>query len=289
MDFYNIHGFFSFEGCIMFTGNVITNRNNRRIVEARKLHQKKYRRYQGRFIVEGYQLLNMALDAGLQPIEVFCCEKQYDDIKIQILLERLRRADTEIVFVLPYIMETLSDHGNPESIISTFTSFEIPLQNIDLNIGRLIIVVDRPQSPANLGMIFRTADAIGATAIIIVLPGVDPLHPKSVRESLGTVFNLQFAQTLDIPAIFTLLHQKGFKPIGTDPSIGTWNQDLLKGKIALILGSDVHGMSDDMRSWVKDWLRLPMIGRVESLSSAVAGSILMYDWFRINYNCKISN
>ncbi len=266
----------------------ITNKNNRRIVEAKKLNQKKFRRYQGRFIVEGRQLLNMALDAGLEPIEVFCCKEQYYDIDTQILLDRFQKAGAEIVLILPYIMEILSDHRKHESIIATFSSFEMSLQSIDLNKGRLIIIVDRPQSPANLGMVFRTADAVGVTAIILVLPGVDPLHPKAVRESLGTVFNVPFMQTLDVPGLFTLLQQKGFKLVGTDPCAGIWKQDIWKEKVAMILGSDVHGMSDDIRPWVKDWVSLPMVGKVESLSSAVAGSILMYDWLRVNYNCKIS-
>ena len=269
---------------IMFTNptSVITSRRNQRIVEARKLQQRKHRRRQGRFLVEGSQLLQVALDAGIQPIEVFFCEKQYREATVRALLDRFQKAHADLVVVLPHIMETLSDRANSQSIIATFTGFETSLQAIDLGRSELLVVVERPQSPANLGMIFRTADAVGAAAVILTQPCVDPFHPMTVRVSLGTLFNVPFVQTPDIAGLFTWLHQKGFKPVGTDPYVGVWNQGIWKGKVALILGSDVQGMSSDVRCWVKDWARLPMVGKVESLSSAVAGSVLMYDWFRAN-------
>ncbi|MFC1715824.1 TrmH family RNA methyltransferase [Candidatus Poribacteria bacterium] len=264
--------------------NTIISRRNQRIVEARKLQQRKHRQRQGRFLVEGVQLLEVALDAGLQPVEVFLCERQYDDAGLQALLDRFREAHADLMPTLPHIMETLSDRHNPESIIATFTIFETPLQAVDLSKRELVLIVDRPQSPANLGMIFRTADAVNAAAVMLIQPCVDPFHPMAIRVSLGTLFNVPFVQTSDIAGLFTRVCQEGFKPVGTDPYNGLWDQEIWKGKVALILGSDVHGMSSDVRPWVKDWARLPMAGKVESLSSAVAGSVLMYDWFRTN--CK---
>jgi TrmH family RNA methyltransferase len=261
---------------------IITSRHNQRIIEMRKLQQRKYRHRQGRFLVESFQLIQMALDAGIKPVEVFCCQGQCKNIRIKALLERFQKARARVVIAPSYIMEFLSDHGNPQSIIATFISFETPLQVLNPRDRKLIIIVDRPQSPANLGMIFRTADAVGAAAVISILPGVDPLHPKAVRVSLGTVFNVPFAQSSDVSELFSWLAQEGFRTVGTDPSIGRWSQDVLTGKVALILGSDVRGMSGDLRSWVKDWVRLPMLGKVESLSSAVAGSVLMYDWLKAN-------
>jgi TrmH family RNA methyltransferase len=266
----------------MFTDVTITSRHNRRIVEVRKLHQRKHRKRQGRFLVEGSQLLQMALDAGIQPVEIFFCENQRREAMVQDLLDRFQKAHADLVAVSPDVMETLSDHGNPESIIATFTSFESRLQAIDLNGHELVVVVEQPQSPANLGMIFRTADAVGAAAVILIEPCVDALHPKAVRISLGTVFNVPFVHTSEVAGLFDWMYQEGFKPVGTDPNIGAWDQDTWRGKIALILGSDVSGMSEDVRCRVKHWARLPMVGKVESLSSAVAGSVLMYEWFRVN-------
>jgi TrmH family RNA methyltransferase len=262
------------------TTSVITSRRNQRIVEARKLQQRKHRERQGRFLVEGLQLLQMALDGGVEPVEVFFCEEQCGEGVMQALLSSFREARADIVPVSPYVMEVMSDHA--QTIVATFTRFETAFHGINPGEGSLLIVVDRPQSPPNLGMIFRTADAVGAAAVILIQPCVDPFHPMTVRVSLGTLFSVPFAQTSDVTGLFAWLHQKGFKPVGTDPYVGTWEQDIWKGKVALILGSNVRGMSEDMRPWVEDWARLPMVGKVESLSSAVAGSVLMYDWLRTN-------
>jgi TrmH family RNA methyltransferase len=266
------------------TVSVITSRRNQRVVEARKLQQRKHRERQGRFLVEGSQLLQMALDGGVEPVEVFFCEEQCGEAVMQALLSRFREARADLVPVSSYVMEVMSERSNSQTIVATFTRFETAFQNIDPGEGRLIIVVDRPQSPPNLGMIFRTADAVGAAAVILIQPCVDPFHPMTVRVSLGTLFSVPFAQTLDVTGLFVWLQQEGFKPVGTDPYVGTWDQDIWKGKVALILGSNVRGMSEDMHPWVEDWARLPMVGKVESLSSAVAGSVLMYDWLRVNCN-----
>ncbi len=266
------------------TTSVITSRRNQRIVEARKLQQRKHRERQGRFLVEGFQLLQMALDGGVEPVDVFYCEEQCREAIVQVLLSRFQEAGADLVPVSPYVMEAMSERGNTQTILATFNRFETAFQNIDPGAGGLIIVVDRPQSPPNLGMIFRTADAVGAAAVILIQPCVDPFHPMTVRVSLGTLFSVPFAQTSDVTGLFVWLHQEGFRPVGTDPYVGTWDQDIWKGKVALILGSNVRGMSEDMRPWVEDWARLPMMGRVESLSSAVAGSVLMYDWLRMNCN-----
>lgn len=268
------------EGCTVLTKSTIISKHNRRIAELRKLHQRKHRRRQGRFLVESFQLLHLALDAGIHPLEVFFRAEQYDQIKA--LLSRFRNAGAELVSVSPDVMETLSDHGNPQSIVGTFVSFETPLHLLGADRCKLLIIVDRPQSPANLGMIFRTADAVGAGAVVIIEPCVEPLHPKALRVSLGTVFDIPFAQTPDTPGLFKWVCEQGLKPVGADPSLGRWDQEVWRGRIALILGSDVRGMSDDVRPWVRDWVKLPMMGKVESLSSAVAGSVLMYDWLKVN-------
>jgi TrmH family RNA methyltransferase len=267
--------------------NIITSSRNWRIVEVRKLRQHKHRQRQGRFYVEGFQLLPTALDSGAKPIEVFYCEENGAGTAEQSLLDRFREAHANLVTVSPHVMEALSERNNPQSIVATFASFETPLKDIDLsrNESELVIVVDRPQSPANLGMIFRSADAVAAAAVILLQPGVDPFHPRAVRVSHGTMFNVPFVQTADVAGIFSWLYQEGFKSVGADPHVGeAWDQDIWEGRVALILGNEVRGMSEEVRAQVKYWTRLPMVGKGESLSSAVAGSVLMYEWFRVN--CK---
>lgn len=71
--------------------------------------------------------------------------------------------------------------------------------------------------------------------------------------------------------------------MGADPHRGKfWNQESWKGRVAIVLGHDVRGISDPVRAQIEGWAQLPMTGKVESLNVAVAGSVLIYEWFRVN-------
>jgi TrmH family RNA methyltransferase len=260
---------------------VIASTRNRRIVEARKLEQRKHRRGQGRFLVEGLQLLHMALDAGARPIEVFYCESQFAGTEAATLLDRFRQAGAELVAVSPPVMEALSERDVPQGIVATFALFETPLQALRLTGNELVVVLDRLQDPGNLGTLIRTADAVGAAATVLIEPCVDPFDPKTVRGSMGSLFNVPLVQTGDVPALFTHLRQKGLRLVGADAQLGeAWGEGLWGGGVALILGNEARGLSDDVRTYVEAWARLPILGKAESLNVAMAGGVLMYAWLR---------
>ena len=277
--------------------SVITSINNQRVVAARKLQTRKYRQRQRRFLVEGFEILHLALDAGIQPIEVFYCEEQCGEKAVQQLLNRLRRAGATLAPVSAQVLHTLSAAaGNVYAapyrappnviqthIVATFARFEVSFQDITLTGDELVLVLDGTQTPSNLGMILRTADAVGAAAVFLIPPCVDIFHPKSVRGSHGSLFSVPLVQTANIPELFRWLREKGFRTMGADPHRGKfWNQESWKGRIAIVLGHDVRGISDKVRAQVEGWAQLPMTGKVESLNVAVAGSVLIYEWFRVN-------
>ena len=262
---------------------IIASTRNRRIVEVRKLEQRKQRRGQGRFLVEGLQLLHMALDAGARPLEVFYCESQFAGTEAATLLDRFHQAGADLVAVSPPVMEALSERDAPQGMVAAFALFETSLQALRLAGGELVVVLDRLQDPGNLGTLIRTADAAGAAAVILIEPCVDPFDPKTVRGSMGSLFNVPLVQTADVPALFTYLREKGLRLVGADARVGeAWGEGLWEGGVALILGNEARGLSDDVRAHVEAWARLPIVGKAESLNVAVAGGILMYTWLRVN-------
>ena len=98
----------------------ITSTGNKRVVEARKLSQRKYRQAGARFLVEGLQLLHMALDAGATPHEVFFCPAQFAGPEAEALLVRFRLAGGELLPVAPNVMAALSERDEPQGIVATF-------------------------------------------------------------------------------------------------------------------------------------------------------------------------
>jgi TrmH family RNA methyltransferase len=261
----------------------ISSLHNRRIVEARKLEQRKHRRQQGRFLVEGLQLLHMALDGGAQPLEVFYCESLFEGSEAPLLLDRFAQAGAELVPVSPPVMAALSERDAPQGLAATFALFETSLQSLRLAGSELVVVLDRLQDPGNLGTLIRTADAVGAAATVLIEPSVDPFDPKTVRGSMGSLFNVPLVRTADVPALFAYLGAKGLRLVGADAQLGeAWGEGAWGGGVALILGNEARGLSSDVQPHVEAWARLPIVGKAESLNVAVAGGVLMYAWLRVN-------
>lgn len=261
----------------------ITSTRNPRIVEARKLDQRKHRRQQGRFLVEGLQLLHMALDANVQPREVFFCEPLFEGPEAPALLERFRRAGAELVAVSPNVMQTLSERDAPQGLVATFALIETPLDALQVTGQDLVVVLDRLQDPGNMGTLIRTADAAGAAAIVLIEPCVDPFDLKTVRGSMGSLFNLPLLHTSDVAQLFDRLQRAGLRAVGADARRGeAYGRGALEGGVALVLGNEARGLSDDVRQHVAAWARLPIVGKAESLNVAVAGGVLMYAWLQAN-------
>jgi len=269
---------------------IITSIRNQRIVDTRKLSQRKHRQRRGRFLVEHFSVLEMALDAGARPVEVFFCESQFSGAEVSALLERFQSLDVELIAVSSPVMEALSERDTPQGIVATFALFETTLQELVLTGHELVVVLDRIQDPGNLGTLIRTADAVGAAAMILIEPCVDPFDPKTVRGTMGSLFSVPLVRTSDVGDLFTRLEQKGLCGVGTDAQRGEiWGTGLWEGGVALILGNEARGLSNDVRPFVELWARLPIAGKAKSLNVAVAGGVLMYAWLRANLGKQSSS
>ena len=249
----------------------------------RKLEQRKHRQRQGRFLVEGLQLLHMALEAGARPIEVCFCQSQFAGAQASALLQRLRDAGAELVLVSPQVMQSLSQPDVCQGLVATFPLLQVDLQAVDLGGDELVVILDRLHDPGNLGTLIRTAEAVGAAAAILIEPCADPFGRKAVRGSAGSLFSLPLVVTQDVRGTFAWLCQRGFRLVGADSRLGRmWGEDLWRGGVALTLGNEARGVSPDVRDRMQGWARLPIVGGAESLNVAVAGGVLMYAWLREN-------
>lgn len=281
---------------------MITSRRNPRVVEARKLSQRKHRQRQGRFLVEGVPLLQMAWAAGAQPLEVFYCESLLamgieaeqepkstgkdvatEEAASRALLDRLQRAGGELVPVSPEVMRAMAGREMAEGILATFPLGETRVEDLQLAADDLVLVVDRLQDPGNLGTLIRTADAVGVAGVVLIEPCVDPFDPKTVRGTMGSLFNVSLARTSDVEHLFGWLRDRGLRVVAADAHRGRlWGEEILRGGVALLLGNETKGLSDDVEMHADSWVRLPIAGRAESLNVAVAGGVLMYTWLRAN-------
>lgn len=267
----------------------ITSTSNRRIVEARKLHQRKHRRAVGRYLLEGIQALHMALDAGVTPLEVFYTPALLDTPGATALRDRLAHTPALLLPVSPPVMTALSERDEPQGIIAVCPLPPHDLAALSLpatSAGRgaaFVLVLDRPQDPGNIGTLIRTADAVGAAAVILLEPCADPYDAKALRSSMGSLFNLPVAIARDASALFAWLIARGLTPVAADAHAGElWGDVSLHGDVALVLGNEARGLSPDVAARIARHVRLPVHGKADSLNVAIAGGVLMYAWLRAN-------
>lgn len=261
----------------------IASPRNRRLVEARKLAQRKYREQEHRFLVEGLQLLHLGLAAGYEPVEVFYCEELFAGEGAPSLLARCRQTQAELVAVSAAAMASLSGRDAPQGLIAVFPFLDRELETLSLTGKELVLVLDRLQNPGNLGTLVRTAEAVGAAAVFLLEPGADPYDPAAVRGSMGSLFNLPLVRVAEPGQLFARLAAWRLLAVGADPHQGElWHRATWTGGVALVLGNEARGLSAEVRPYIQRWVRLPMKGKVDSLNVAVVGGVLSYAWVREN-------
>ena len=144
--------------------------------------------------------------------------------------------------------------------------------------GARVCIVPRSLLEANVGTIWRTADAAGFEGLLLGAGCADPLSPKVQRSAMGSGFRLPFIQTDNLPAALGELRGRGWTVIASD----LHGQDFYRHPdpgdcFALVIGSEAHGISDATRAAADMLLKLPMRGGAESLNAAVAAGIMMYE------------
>ncbi len=263
------------------TQSLITSTRNPRIVEARKLNQRKHRQAQRRFLVEGLQLLHMALDGGWQPVEVFYSTELMTGTTAPALLTRFEQAGATLLPTAADVLRGLSDRETPQGLVATFASQQRSLEYLPST--GLLLVLDRLQDPGNLGTLLRTADAAGASGVILITPAADPFDPKTVRASMGSLFQVPLVTVEAVDPLFDWLQTHHIRPVGADAHRGqAWTETDWHGALALVLGNEARGLSEDTAARITDWTYLPIHGKADSLNVAIAGGVLLYSWVASN-------
>jgi TrmH family RNA methyltransferase len=271
---------------------MISSVKNPRIVEVRKLGQKKHRQRQNLFLVEGLQLLALAAEMMLQtdrinPVEVFYSESLFTGATAPRLLDHFTRAGAGLTQVSPAVLNNISERELSQGLAVTFAlnRLEHSVEAVSrLTPPGLILILDRLQDPGNLGTLIRTADAVGATGLVLLEPCVDPFDPKTVRGTMGSLFTVPFARVPTVARLLPILAETGYRLVGADATLGqtVWHSDALAGPIALVLGNEARGLSPDLKEHISHYVSLPITGSAESLNVSVAGGVLMYEWLRAN-------
>ena len=259
----------------------ITSGDNSRIRLVRKLSTRKGRITEGRFAVEGRNLVTEVLERDLDVDFIMIPAGTSDDAP-DFIRKCVDSPDITVCEVPPREFAGLTDAENGIGMLAVVRSREYGPDILEgLRPDDNILVLDRIQDPGNMGTLIRTAVAAGYKAIVAMSGTVDIYSPKVLRATAGMVFEIPVIYVPDDDALTGILGRSGRRIVVTDVNGGVpyYEEDLSRG-IALIIGNEGSGVSDALMEMADVRVTLPMKGRIESLNAAVAAAILMYEAVR---------
>jgi TrmH family RNA methyltransferase len=254
---------------------------------ARLLHQVKNlqsshaRPKQGRFWVEGVRQFVQAAEAGFV-LETIVYSPVLSPLrKVDQLLRQLKVAGTPVQEVTPEQFRKVSTAPHASGIGAIAKERWLPLEQLDPTRGLCLLVIDEIRSPGNLGTILRTAEACGVGGVIFLSPKCDPYSGDVVRASMGGIFHVPLIRTT--PASFQAwCTSRGIPIVGLSPRAERLWTELPSElqTVALMIGEERQGLTPSQQSTCDFTLRLPMVGRADSLNVAVATGVMLYELVR---------
>ena len=263
---------------------IISSKDNEIIKEIRKLKEKKYRKE--KFIVEGIKMLEEAINenASIDLIiirEGINLDLDISEFKSIVVTEKVFNTLTDVVSpqgVLAVINKKSAENTNNENIKSIDTKNMTELQ-IDKN-ADYILAIDGIQDPGNLGTIIRTADSANLKQIIVSKNTVDSYSPKVIRSTMGAIYRVNIIETENLVETLEKLKEAGFKVVTTTLDTDNSVYDISYDKSIVVIGNEANGVSKEVQDMSDYKVKIPMLGKTESLNASVAAGIMIYEYVR---------
>lgn len=240
---------------------------NTRVKEARKLHRRPERSGRRCFLADGPKAVEGALEAGVV-VEVFAtpdAAAQYDALL----------TGAPVTLVDERALGGLSDSVNPAGLVAVCRFLDAVLPERP---GLLTICAD-VRDPGNAGNVIRTTDAAGGDAVVLAGDAVDAYNPKTVRASVGSLFHLPVVVERDPAAAVRAAQAAGLTVLAADGGgeVDLFTADeLLARPTAWLFGNEAWGLPEELAALADHRVRIPILGRAESLNLATAASVCLY-------------
>lgn len=235
---------------------------------ARSLQQKKFRDLHGQFLVQGPKVVQELLASGWPVVDVFATAER---------AERMGLRDATIVPDFELARVGTLDSGNDVVAIAQRPALDGPVA--DMGPDELVLALDGISDPGNLGTLIRIADWFGVKRLWCAQGSVDAYNPKTVQAAMGALFRVSVA-VVDLPHLISRQIAAGV-PIYLASMEGrpVFQVDLAR-RAVLVLGSESHGLSPELRALQATLIGIPGGGGSESLNVATAAAALCMEFTR---------
>lgn len=251
---------------------IISSKENEIVKEIRKLKDKKYRKE--KYIVEGIKMLQEAITEN-QFIELVVIK---DGTQINIDLSNYKT-----IIVTENVFNMLTDVETPQGVLAVIRKKEN--NELDKN-ADYILALDGIQDPGNMGTIIRTLDSANLKQIIVSKNTVDCYSPKVVRSTMGAIYRINVVEVENLKETLLSLKESGFEAIVTSLNAKESIYDVDYNKKIVIIGNEANGVSKEVQEIADRCVKIPMLGKTESLNASVATGIMVYEYVRQKVNTR---
>lgn len=254
---------------------VITSKDNDFVKHVKKLKEKKYRDEYNEFLIEGIKIIEEALLEKAKIKTVIICEdcKNQSAIPNELMYEV---AKLDCVYVSEKVFLSMSDVTNPQGIMAIIEKEKNEDIKIDFSQDNYLIL-DNVQDPGNMGTIIRTCDSLNMKQIIVSKGAADIYNPKVVRSTMGAIFRVKVFESDNLVKTIKEMKKHKIKVYCTDLKTDKSIYGVDYKKSAIVIGNEANGVSKEVIEESTERIKIPMLGKTESLNAAIATSIILYE------------
>ena len=237
------------------------------------------RRKSGLFVVEGRRELRHCIEGGYEVETVYLCSEVLREFGSDESLPTIPKG-TMVIEVTREVYEKMAYRGGTEGIMAEVRCRPQTLDDLHLPDNPLIVVLESVEKPGNVGAILRSADASGVDAVVVCDPLTDLYNPNLIRSSVGAFFSVPcVACSSEACIAYLKSHSISILTAQLQDSELYYDTDMRSGT-AIVMGTEATGLTDQWRKAADAHIRIPMLGRVDSLNVSVSAAVLMYEAVR---------
>ncbi|NTF30563.1 TrmH family RNA methyltransferase [Rhizobium skierniewicense] len=256
----------------------VTSLANPIIKDIKNLTQKKGREETGTFMAEGLKLVIDALELGWTIRTLVYAKNAKGKSLVEQVAAKTVASGGLVLEVTEKILSSITRRDNPQMVVGIFDQKWTDLKDIHPDSGQTYIALDRVRDPGNLGTIIRTADAAGASGVILLGDCTDPFSLETVRATMGSVFAIAVAHAT-VDAFLSWKKSAGVSVVATHlaGSVDYRTIDYKKKPTVLLMGNEQGGLPPELASKADQLARIPQQGRADSLNLAIATGVMLFE------------
>lgn len=259
--------------------SLIHQPNDPRFLHLRSLQTPQGRARTGLYLIEGIRHVARAAEEHAPIQSLFLSTAVLSNPFGQKLVRRLRQSGVPSTPLAPELYRNLTLAAEPQGLCAIVGQQWASINKLRPADNSLWLAVEAIDSPGNLGTIIRTAEATGVTGIIVIGANADPYEPAAIRASMGSLFSRKLVRC-SLREFTEWARVYSVALVGSSPSgLLDYRNFRCRWPVALLIGSEKHGLSDQAAAACDFMVRIPMVGRGDSINAAVAAGVLLYELF----------